>query len=227
MVNSVYYVSPEVIQNRCSRRYKNIKDFHIDDIVEWCGEAETEWINDVELMFRFYNVPITVTNGSFLLPCNIHKIIDCFTKGGRTIDFQLNSSGAYGTSLRYHDSSTGTFKEETIYLNYIGTPLDPITGYPLIAKGHELVCETFCLMRAFEEDVATGKFNANFWSRWEARIGGQIVNALSNPFRHKTQQYLKDLETIRFNGLPKIGKVELAHEMFDDNGMIAIPEIID
>ncbi len=39
------------------------------------------------------------------------------------------------------------------------------------------------------------------------------------------QQYLKDLETIRFNALPKIGSIELAHEKFDDNGIIAVPQI--
>ena len=227
MVNSVYYVSPEIIQNKCARRYRRIKEFHIDDIVEWCGEVETNLISDVDLMLQINYVPLSVVDGSVLLPCNIHKIVDCFTKGNRIVDFTLNSSGAYMTSLKYHDSFASTFNEDTLYLNYIGTPVDPNSGYPLIAKGHELVCETFCLIRSFEEDVAMGKFNANLWARWEEQIGGQIVNALSNPFRQKTQQYLKDLETIRFNAIPRIGKIELAHEKFDNNGIMVVPQILD
>jgi len=225
MISSVYFTSPEIIQNKLVRRYRKIKEFHIDDIVEWCGDVETNYINDVDLMVRFKNVPLTVTNGNVLLPCNIHRIIDVYTEGDRIIDFKLNSSGAYMTDLKYHDSFDSEFDETTIYLNYVGIPVDPETGYVLIAKGHEIACETFCLMRAFEEDVAMGKFNMNFWARWEAQFPGQIINALSNPFRHKTQQHLKDLETIRFNALPRIGKVELSHEMFDDNGVIVIPEI--
>ena len=175
-------------------------------------------------MSKFLYVGLTVTNGQVLLPCNIHRILDCYDASDSIIDYKLNTAGSYLTTLTYQ-SSGETYDQDTLYLNYAGTIVDVDTGYPMIMKGHEQACETFCKIKAFEEQALYQKIDPRIFDRWSFQLSGQIANAKQNPYRHKTRQDLQNLEIIRANVLPVIGRVALSHKLYRDNGMMIEPYI--
>lgn len=212
MINTAFFYSPELIYKRLARTFHS-REFHLDDIIELCGECETSYIKDMEAMITINSVPLTVTNGNVLLPCNVFTILDVYDESKKPITYTPLTTGAYISNLKYYRTETEV-TDETVYINYIGSPIDE-AGNPLIIKGHENACETFCKIRLFEEDAIFGKINANLWGRWNMQFSGQLANARSNPRRHSAVLYLKNLEVIRYDLLPKIGKVSLSHEFLD------------
>ncbi len=223
MVNSNYLISPETIQADLSRVFKS-KIFDLHDIIEWCGIAETRYIKDIDLMVPVYEVPLTVVNSQALLPCNIYRILDVYDGNSTLIDFKFNSHGTYLVNLKYRDRDSA-YTEDTIYINYMGTPIDEDTGYPLIIKGHENACEMFCKIRAFEEDAVLGKISYPMWDSWNMKFSGMISNAAQNPYRHKTKVYLKELEIIKGDMFPQIGKLVLSHKKNYRGGSIINPRL--
>jgi len=220
MYNSVYFISPEVIWADLTR-YITTKEISVYDVVELCAQVETRYIQDIDLMTNIYEVPLTVINSQALLPCNIFKILDIYDGYETPIDFSLSATGAYLTGLKYQNSGSN-YTDDTVYINYKGTNLDPETGYPLIAKGHENACETFCKIRLFEEDALFGKINMSMYANYQQQFSGQISNALQNPYRQQVANYLKNIETIRGNMIPQIGRLELSHKKFrSNNGLIS------
>jgi len=223
MYNSVYFISPETIWADLTRNFLT-KEIDRYNVIEWCAQVETRYIKDVDLMTDVMEIPLTVINSQALLPCNIFRIIDAYDGFESSIDYSLSSTGAYLTSLKYTNSGAD-YDEDTVYINYKGTPIDPDTGFPLIAKGHENACEVFCKMRLFEEDALYGKINYNMYVRWDQQFSGMITNALADPYRHKVANYLKQLDTIRGNMLPQIGRLELSHKKFRDYGTRVSPTL--
>lgn len=223
MVNSQYLISPITIQADLSRVFKS-KNFDIYDIVEWCGIAETRYIKDIELMIPVYEVPLVVSSSQALLPCNVYRLLDVYDVGGSLIDFKMNNHGTYLTSLKYRNRDED-YAEDTIYINYMGTPIDDETGYPLIIKGHENACEMFCKIRSFEEDAVLGKISYPMWDSWNMKFSGMISHAAQNPYRHKTRAHLKDLEIIRGDSLPAIGKLILSHKQHYSGSTLINPRL--
>ncbi len=223
MVNSSFFISPEVIQADLSRVYKR-KHFDIDDIVEWCGIAETRYIKDIDLMCPVYEVPLSIVNGSALLPCNVYRLLDVYDGYGSLISFTKNSSGAYIGNFKYN-GQTNAYTEDIIYINYMGTPVEETTGYPLIIKGHENACEMFCKIRSFEEDAVLGNISYSVIDRWENRFSGLLAHVAQNPYKQKTQQAIKELDYIRGDMFPSIGKVVLAHQKNKRGGTFINPRL--
>jgi len=223
MYNSAYYISPETIWADLTR-YISIVEIDKYDVVELCAQVETRYIKDVDLMTPVLEVPLTVINSQALLPCNIFRLIDVYDGYEAVIDFTLSDSGNYINELKYADSGEA-YTEDTVYINFSGTPIDSDTGYPLIPKGHENACETFCKIRLFEEQVLLGKVDKQIWMGWERQFGGQIANAKSDPYRQKVANHLKQLNTIRGEMLPRIGRLELSHKKFRNNGTRVSPRL--
>jgi len=221
MYNSAYFISPEVIWADLTR-YIKTKEIDRYEVIELCAQVETRYIQDVDLMTSIYEVPITVINSQALLPCNIFRILDVYDGYGTAIGYSLSDKGSYLNALKYINSGSD-YIEDTIYINYKGTNIDTETGFPLIIKGHENACETFCKIRLFEEDALFGKLNYTMYRNWEQQFSGQILNALQNPYRRLVANYLKQLETIRGNMIPQIGRLELSHKKFRTNGKMVSP----
>jgi hypothetical protein len=161
-------------------------------------------------MINVLEVPLAVVKGQALLPCNVHRILDVYYKY-QNLEYGISSTGAYLVNIKYKDSRK-EFDEDYVYINYVGTPIDETTGYPLIVKGHENACETFCKLRTFEEDMVLGKFSPQLWQAWDRKFSFQIQNAAYAVYRHKTRSYAQELLNIRANAIPQIGRLTLYHE---------------
>lgn len=213
MINNSKYVGHEKIHARLNRVYK-LHPFDIDDVLEWCAEAEIDYMPVVDTMLRFLEVPLKVIYSSVagiqpkvLLPCNVAKLWDVYSDPNTNgSDVEHFNEGAFlYLPLDY--------KLPYVYINYVGIPIDD-NGNLLIVKGHEQACETFCKIKNFEEDALYGKFNAQMWYGFKEEFSGQIQYSKYSILRNMTRQDFNKLEIIRGNAVPKIGRVSLYHLNF-------------
>jgi len=207
VTNDSRYVSHHVIAANISRKWKS-KTFNLTDIMEWCSIAETSFLKEIDKMVHFYQIDLVVDtdNHTALLPCNIFRILDVYSDPNNSES--AVSSYNNGSHLILPDTYTG----DVIYINYVGQPISD-EGEPLIIKGHENVCETYCLMCLFEEDAHLGKFPYQAWKEWDNKMSGQIA-ATKNDMRHYDRSYFNKLTIIRGNMIQKIGNVGLYHSQF-------------
>jgi hypothetical protein len=206
MINDSKYVSHHVIHADIARVYKS-KSIDINDIMEWCAQVDTRYITDVDKMVLYLQVPLTVDtdNHQALLPCNVFRILDVYDDDDEIVSFYNN-----GTYIILPED----YVDESVYINYVGTAIAD-NGEPLIIKGHENACETFCKLRLFEEDMTLGRFPAQIWIMWDNQFSGQC-SASMNDFRHFSREYFNKLNVIQGNMIPKIGQLPLYHKNFSD-----------
>jgi len=211
VTNDSRYVSHHVIAARISRAWKD-KTVNLDDIMEWCAEVEVSYMKDVDKMVQFYQVDLTVDTDNHIatLPCNVHRILDVYSDPN-------NSESAVnyyndGVKLILNENYT----QADVYINYVGQPISD-EGEPLIIKGHENACETFCLIRLFEAESTKGQFPPQKIAEWSDKFSNQMT-AARNDMRHFGRDYFMKLNIIKGNMVPKIGKIGLHHSQFTDYG---------
>jgi hypothetical protein len=210
MVNNSLYVSHKVIYADLSRKFKD-KLFEEDDIIEWVGICESRYTHDIDMMFKFTEVPLTVqTIGNrpmAKLPCNIFRLLDVYTSSDWKSTQEHYNNGEYlilpdGYTLQY------------VFINYIGTPISD-DGEPLIVKGHENAVETFIKLQAFEEDWINQSISPTVYGTWQQMFSGQIQNS-KYTFRHFDRSYFEKLMIIHGNSVPKIGTLPLYNNQFNE-----------
>lgn len=214
MINTSHYVSPEVIMADLTRVFKK-KEIDIYDIVEWCAHVETRTIGDVATMAFLEKVPLTVSNKMTLIPCNVARLLDVYDENDEFLTHNHSETGAFLTSIKYRNGNE--FTDDTLYINYVGTPVDTETGYPLIAKGHEQACGYYCRLRLFEEDALNGIISPQMYGLWERKLAGLITNARQNTYRFRTRNDVRNMEVIRGNALPRIGSLVLTQDLYTDH----------
>ena len=212
MINDQKYISHKAIAADITRVYKN-KPVNLDDILEWCSQVETRYAIDVDKMVLYLKVPLEVdletSPPQALMPCNVFRLLDVFNDGEEYTNYYNNGS---------YLILPANYNEEYVYLNFVGTAISD-EGDPLIIKGHENACETFCKIRLFEEDVAYGRFNQQMWAMWKEEFSGQVA-ASKCDMRHFDRQHFNKLNIIHGNMIPKIGGVRLYHKNFTADGTV-------
>lgn len=210
LTNNSKYVSAEVIMADLARKYKSF-EWDLDDVIEWCAQVETNYIPEVNQMVHYVKVPLTVTSRQVELPCNIHRILDVYDSDEARVQYYNN--GAFLVDLRDDTGEELDDSVETIYINYVGLPLDD-DGIPLILKGHEPACETFCKINFFEEKVALGEFSPDLWEKWNQQFSGQITSAKQS-VRHMDRYDIDKLNIIKGNMIIKIGSMPIKQNTFE------------
>lgn len=202
------YVTHKVILANLGRVFHS-KQFQEDDILEWCQIYMNQYAKDVSVMTHFQEIGLDVpysghNKNMVLTPCNIFRLMDVYDSGGQRIDYYYN--GSYITLPETNTLSV-------IYINYFGSMVNE-EGIPLIPKQYINAAETFCKIKAFEEDVALGTFNASMWDLWNQQLTGQTVNARSD-FRHMDQHTIDKWNIIKGNMIPIIANVKLSNKYFE------------
>ena len=87
------------------------------------------------------------------------------------------------------------YKYDYVYINYYGTPIDNMTGTPLIVRGHEAACEAYCVHQMYYEDILTDKISIDAKNRIENDLTNK-TRACRGDFRHITRQ---DMEKVNMN----------------------------
>ncbi len=202
------YVTHKVILASLARVHKK-KNWQEPEIMEWCQECLNNIVIDVETMAQYIGVGLSVpqtgpNKNMVYTPCNIFRILDVFDSGSNRIVYSYN--GSYIIL-----PSTNTLS--TIYINYIGTPIDD-NGIPLIPKSQIIACETYCKLKAFEEDVAYGEFDASLYMMWDQKLTN-MISAGKNDWRFKDRYAIDKLNIIHGNLVPVIANIKLAHKEFE------------
>lgn len=205
IVNSLY-ITPENVQASLAMQYKN-KEFMLDDVTELCAQVVLNLMSDVSTMYEFEEIPLEVENSRIKLPCNVFTIHDLYDSNDHDVDY--NNRGIYLYNPKDKDGNLiadGT----TLYINYAGIPVDD-TGNLLIFSNFQFVCETFCKLRMFEEDVLMGKADKQIWMTWQSLLPGQVIAARQTT-RHLTKADKTEILIIKGNMIPRIGPMELKHK---------------
>ena len=187
--------------------------FNEEDILNWCQEVETIYIADPDSMILYKTIPLPLSNGFVTLPPNLYKILDVYDnpKKNNRLSYNKLPKKLYIPNV----------KEETIYLNYVGTPINE-DCIPLIHADHQPACETFCLINHFMEDALNNKINQNMYFDWKQRFDGMIQAAKAYG-RDWDAQRLQRMDIILGSQIPKIGFMPLVHNdteylNINDNG---------
>lgn len=176
---------------------KNVQEA---DIMEWCQQAEVEHIQDLSAMWKYLNVKLKVINGTAQVPCNIFRILDVFSQQDNP-----NSRVSYGGNRGF--IFLPEYKGEYIYMNFIGTPIND-DGMPMIARGHESACETYCLTRMFAEDYIYQKIHPNIYQGWMQQFTGQMVS-IKQSMRRFDRDRMNTINCMKYSVM-RIGNLRLA-----------------
>lgn len=214
MIYNSRFFDYKYIFNTVTRKYRR-KVFYEDDFLSWCAQVETQVIPDIDLMTKFENIGIEVVNNILALPCNVFRLEDIFDSGEDYLR-KYDNNGNYLYNM-IDSNGNAIVNGDTIYLNYTGTNVDLETGIPLCVQGHQFVCETYCKIQAFEEDVSLNNFSANLYAAWMQSLGGLIAAAKQDIYQHKERNEINKITIIKGNMLPRIGNLPLKHKQFNDD----------
>ena len=211
--NNTKYTSYLDIAQKLSREFPDKTDnINPADIAAWCAECETDYIGDIESHREYIDFPIIVNNFQALLPCTLFKLLDVYyspySSGINVQRVTYNNNGSYINFATNQKFATDNDGNDIIYIKYYGLAIDPLTGYPLIKKGHEQACEAFCTKKIFLSDFYSGRLNGNIWGDILQELNNQLQTA-KTPFRHMSNQDMLRMQKIRFNMIQKLYKIPI------------------
>jgi hypothetical protein len=206
MSDNYKFTHPGIVYMDIKRTLPN-KSFDYDDIVEWCAKVEATFIGDIDKMFIYECVPLTINKMRLAkLPCNIFKLEDIFTDIDNS-DSTLPNVGSNGAYLYGFPIS---LKEGAIvYINYVGIPID-VNGDPLIVSGHEEACKQYCMTQILYEDYINQKVPMQIWMEMDRKFSGMIT-ACKQDMRQFTREDFNKLIKIRASMISRIGRITLKH----------------
>jgi hypothetical protein len=203
------WVTVETIGAKIARNFKSM-EFDIYDLVEWAAECEIN-IGDFEGFQRFNNVPVEVKNRKALLPCNVYRVLQ--VKSSTCFDCPVYNYENQGSILNFqHNSVTNTFTQNTsppvegnltVLVDYLGIPVDPNTGFPMIKEGHEEACYWYALTKLLFEDWLNNKIDNSRWEYINQMYGNYVQKAKSS-FRHVTRDDMEKFAMAAMNIVPKL-----------------------
>lgn len=172
MKKNAKYISPETLHNRLTRIIKG-KTIQLGDVIAWCGQVEAEYLGEDYQLITHRKKPFDVeSNKKVRVPNNVFRLFSVTNMSGERITYDYN--GAY---VFLPDS----YEADKVLMNYQAIPVDPDTGYPLILRGHEPVCEAYCVKNIYYEDYLNGKIDQNRWNtltrEFENRVAGASTGA--------------------------------------------------
>lgn len=185
------YVRVDNIFQRLGQRLKGI-ELPFDDIVEWCAECEINEIGqyqDWDINYDTHFTSTDITSRQVTLPTNCFYVKSCksgITAGCRYLDFTVN-----GNYLTLEEDITD------FYIDYIAFPVDSVTGYLLIPRGHENACFWYCMKALKLADYLDGRLDQNRWSTIENEYQIAVEKAWSSSARISDNDKVKVLDALR------------------------------
>jgi len=192
-------------KNIFARLTRKVRTKRIDeaDIIEWCQEVENDIVQDMAYMYRYVEAEFTVENNRVFLPCHVYKILDVYTSPGDvTSRIYYYKAGEF---ISFDPSESYT----TVYIDFMGMPVDLETGTPLIIRGHEMACEAYCMWNLFFEDIISDKISIDAKNRIESRKDMELAACLSTSERHRDRQDRNRDMRIMMNWVPRPANIKL------------------
>lgn len=206
------FISPKIIYADLARVYKNMS-FNYSDIVEWCMIVETEYICDVDIMWR-YEYRVIVKKGRITLPNNVYRIMSVKTDRGIDITYPAISS------IYIHGLNKYNNKMLKVY--FLGVPVDE-TCSPLIAASHREICKHYCIMNIIRPEALYDVNKFRMLQAMESQFSGMITS-VKQGFREWTEGDIQRLSLHSYNNVFK--EVYLRHNEYIDNGFPIVNGVI-
>ena len=185
MINNKY-ISVKTIAAKLARDVPSV-EFDINDVVEWCAEAEKN-IGEFMYFEPHTDVEVKVKNRRGELPCNIWRLLQ--------VKRNRNCSGCEvlnyyndGTFLNFSDNSFtnalvsgGNVPEHgefSVFIDYIGIPMDD-EGFPMVMEGHQEACYWYILTKILFEDYLENKISTDRWNFIQEMYGKYVTKAKSS-----------------------------------------------
>lgn len=192
--NRARYIDHTVIHAMLNRNFPN-KIWDIANVIEWCQYVENNILGNVDAMIRYIDYPVKVEYGKALIPCFSHKVFSYSKIKGQQVDVSTHNQENY---LRVYDD----IKDGTIYITFVGMPVDQETGVPLILRGHEDVCYWYCVKSAHTEAYFNGEIDHGRWEFMDSKVSMHTTEVL---------QSLREFEESDYKNLSFILGTNVAH----------------
>lgn len=191
----------EEIAARISRKIRG-KKIDLDDIANWCGIVEAEYLPSRQLLKKYKNVALKVVDLSAQLPCGLSRLLKVrLHEDGMT----FTNYDTDGVKLTFN--STQTFdknddNEDVIYIDYYAVPVDD-DNRPMVLTNHAEACVAYCIMEMHYEDYLTRQLERGAWidlkTDWEYKLAGAGDDAGDLSEKEKLE-----LRAIMYNIVPDI-----------------------
>jgi hypothetical protein len=215
------YITHEPIYRELEGKFSN-KRWNEEDVYRWCQQVVNVYIADPDTMFKYLQVPLSVSNKGALLPANVSRLLDVYWvrnyKEGQEILEENTVRLKYNRMdrvLKQLHMNGKRFEEDVVWVNYIGAAIDTKSCMPLIFEPYYPACETFCKIQGFEAEMLMGKINGNLYFDWKQRFDLMIQGVKSDMKLWDSQEYA-NMTIIMGNEIPKIGYQPLAHKYTGD-----------
>lgn len=197
------YISPLAIGSRIARRHKS-KKLDDNDIIEWCMEVECDILGDVGRMYKYLGFPLAVNNFRAKIPCNLWKVRDIY------LIEDDPSSRINFTRMDGYFGFNPTMAADTVYIDYDGIPIDLETGIPMVAAGHEIACEAYCILSLYTDDIMNKRLDINEGMRLEQKAQAELLACFGSwDYQHKTRDDMNREHSIHYNLVPKPAALKL------------------
>jgi len=208
--NQKYTTAEQIMQRLAMEPALRDKDFNIDEVVQWCAECTIEVIGSPVAMYNYQKVALKVRENLALLPCNVYRLLDVFSNGDRRYSNYQNDGVHLIFSSNFVPVDIDKDGDRVIFINYRGIAVDNKTGYPLILKGHEIACISYCKWKLYELDYMNNRIDQNRWNYIVMQKQDQC-QAANNGIRHETNDDMRRMLTVTWNMIPKLTDLPMYH----------------
>ena len=204
MTDNAKYTTFHEVYNRITALVKG-KTINPADILEWCVQCETEYIESYSSFVQYLRVKLKVRDKAARIPPYKTRILDVYE------DPENEKS-----HVNYYDNGAylvlpSEYKKDYVYINFIGIAVDPETNIPFIKKGHEEACVYHCLVNLYLEDALNGRIDRNMYMMYEQKRD-QYVRAAQGDYSDFDRRELMIVNAITLNMLPYINFESLHHK---------------
>jgi hypothetical protein len=170
-----------------------------NDIHEMCMVAELLYIKDGDLHRQYEDVPVEIDKNLFIgaLPCNVVRLMEVYDKDEMPVEYQVTATNHV------------KIKEYVpiVYVRYLGLHLDD-KGIPVIHTNHIPALVSWCVKSLLEPRMLMGKANPQLFAMYNQKFSDQVT-ALKQSATNKGVHHYDEVEVIRYNMIPKLGRKRL------------------
>lgn len=176
------FVSVEEVASRIRRKIKN-KIIDINDIVNWCGIVEAEYLPTRNSLVKLVDQEIEVFDYQITLPCAMFRLLRVKDReeGSLITNYDTNGVILYFDSDQYFNKNSDG--NDYVCLDYISVPVDS-KNRPLVNTHHTEACVAFCIKELHYEDYLMGRIDQNRWnymeSDWEYKLRGATAHYVAD-----------------------------------------------
>lgn len=153
-MNKSFFSSREIYVRLTELYRKKMAEYSPYTIMRWCSEVVADFIKDPSGTIEKTVDLGKPVNNMLLLPAGVFKIDKVITTSTNTL-VPFSHQGDY---LLFSED----YKNTEISCVYQSFVIDD-EGFPMIKRGYEKACESFCVYQLYREDFMDGKIDGLRW----------------------------------------------------------------